>query len=492
MGDKGIMALEAKLLQKMGQSLLMTPQLQQAIKLLQLGRQEYLDAIHQELLENPLLEEIPFGDEGGEAPQTPSEITPPPPSEDTETRSVDPEARSDWEDFSDFFTDYSGAAQPKGALSAEEYRPLYELIAVQSETLVDHLGEQLRFLDITESERNLVLYLIGNLSRDGLLVHPIEELAAETGTPVGELVSAREILKNLDPPGVGTIDIGECLLVQLERLGHIGLESTIIKKHLDKLERHQLDRIAKEEGITIAEVQRAVGIIQQLEPHPGRQFADDSQRYIVPDVYVHRVENDYVIELNEDGIPRIRLNDFCVRLLQEPPIGRDGNKQYLQERYKSASWLLKSIQQRQRTIFKVTESIVKFQRHFLDAGIHHLRPMVLKDVADDIGMHESTVSRVTSNKYVHTPQGVFELKFFFTSGIKGDEGDVSSSAVRERIRTLIGQEASGHALSDQQLVEVLEKEGITIARRTVAKYRESLGIESSARRNKIASFSKKK
>lgn len=489
------MALEAKLLQKMGQSLLMTPQLQQAIKLLQLGRQEYLDAIHQELLENPLLEEIPFGEDGTErqAAVTGIESPPPQPTEESEHRnSSEREAKADWEDFSDFFTDYAGAAQPKGAGTAEEHRPLYEIVATHSETLVDHLIEQLRFLDITPRERTLVLHLIGNLSRDGLLVHCLNEIAQEASTSREELDAAREILKTLDPAGVGAVDIRECLLLQLERLGRVGLEARIVSEHLGKLERHQLDQIAKAEAVSIEEVQLAVGIIQQLEPHPGRQFSDDGQRYIVPDVYVHRIENEYVIELNEDGIPRVRLNDFCLRLLQDGPTAKDDNKQYLQERYKSASWLLKSIQQRQRTIFKVSESIVKFQRKFLDEGIHHLKPMVLKDVADDIGMHESTVSRVTSNKYVHTPQGVFELKFFFTSGIKGGNGDVSSSAVRERIRSLIAQESPGRALSDQQLVEILQKEGITIARRTVAKYRESLGVESSSRRNKLAAFSAKK
>jgi RNA polymerase sigma-54 factor len=488
------MALEAKLLQKMGQSLLMTPQLQQAIKLLQLGRQEYLDAIHQEILENPLLEEIPFTDEGGGQQDAPSmETLPTPqPNEDSEPQRSTTETQADWEDFSDFFTDYSGAAQPKGSLTAEDHRPLYELIATHSESLFDHLIEQLRFIDITERERTLILHLIGNLSRDGLLVHDLDEIAAEADTSRAELEDAREILKTLDPAGVGASSIGECLLFQLERIGKLGLESTIVKKHLDKLERHQLDRIAREEGVSIDDVQRAIVTIQSLEPHPGRQFSDESQRYIVPDVYVHRVERDYVIELNEEGVPRVRLNEFCLRLLREPNSTRDDNRQYLQERYKSASWLLKSIQQRQRTIYKVAESIVRFQRKFLDDGIQHLKPMVLKDVADDIGMHESTVSRVTSNKYVHTPQGVFELKFFFTSGIKGGDGDVSSSAVRERIKALITQEKPGQAFSDQQLVEILEKEGITIARRTVAKYRESLGVESSSRRNKLASFSAKR
>lgn len=488
------MALEAKLLQKMGQSLLMTPQLQQAIKLLQLGRQEYLDAIHQEILENPLLEEMPFSEEqGGQTEATSREApTTPQPIEDTETQRTTPDTQADWEDFSDFFTDYAGAAQPKGSMTAEDHRPLYELVAINSESLFDHLIEQLRFLDITERERNLILHLIGNLSRDGLLVHDLDDIAAEASTSREELEEAREILKTLDPAGVGASSISECLLFQLERIGKVGLESTIVLKHLDKLERHQLDRIAREEGVTIDAVRNAITTIQTLEPHPGRQFSDESQRYIVPDVYVHRVERDYVIELNEDGIPRIRLNEFCLRLLREPNSTRDDNRQYLQERYKSASWLLKSIQQRQRTIYKVAESIVRFQRKFLDDGIQHLKPMVLKDVADDIGMHESTVSRVTSNKYVHTPQGVFELKFFFTSGIKGGDGDVSSSAVRERIKALISQEKPGKALSDQQLVEELEKEGITIARRTVAKYRESLGVESSSRRNKLSSFSTQK
>jgi RNA polymerase sigma-54 factor len=234
--------------------------------------------------------------------------------------------------------------------------------------------------------------------------------------------------------------------------------------------------------VEIEEVVRAMGSIRTLDPKPGRPFAGETTRYIVPDVYVQKVGNDYVVTMNEDGIPRLRMNPIYTTMIKEAGPSEAFNKAYLTERVRAASWLIKSIQQRQQTIYRVAESIMKFQRAFLDHGISRLKPLVLKEVADDIGMHESTVSRVTSEKYVHTPRGVFELKFFFTSGIKTSTGDISSSSVKERIKTLIAAESNKNPISDQQIVEILKGEKIDIARRTVAKYRETLGIPSSSQR----------
>ena len=230
---------------------------------------------------------------------------------------------------------------------------------------------------------------------------------------------------------------------------------------------------------------KAIGVIRQLDPRPGLEFNDDETRYITPDIFVYKVGSEYVVSLNEEGLPRLRVSPMYAKQLKGEKEGAKGDRQYLTERVKAASWLIKSIQQRQQTIFKVTESIVKYQREFLDNGVSALRPLTLKQIADEIGMHESTVSRVTSNKYVHTPQGVFELKYFFTSGIKTIAGDVSSEFIRERIRELIGAEPTGQPISDQQLVELLAKESIPIARRTVAKYRETLNIPSSAQRKRV-------
>jgi RNA polymerase sigma-54 factor len=487
------MPLEAKLLQKMNQSLLMTPQLQQAIKLLQLGRLDYQDAIQKELLENPLLEEASQTEESPTAGENleGTNIAEIPLLFDVSTPAAEgpdeqPASRLDWEDFTDAFTDFSGVAQPKGSQSGEDYRPAHETAIVTSQTLQDFLLDQVRFLDISANERNLLLHVIGNLNADGFLAATTEELADEAGCSVTDINESLEILRTFDPPGVGASSVRECLLIQLDRIGKVGLESKIVANHLDKLEKHRLDLIAKAENLPIEVIKRAILEIKKLEPHPGRQFISEAQRYIIPDVYVTKVGNDYIVELNEEGVPRLRMSQHCLSMLKSFSQERHSeDKSYLQERHKSALWLLKSIQQRQRTILRVSESIVRFQRDFLDYGISRLRPLVLKTVADDVGIHESTVSRVTSNKYMHTPQGVLELKFFFTTAIKSEAGDLSSSSIKERIKALIASETPSAPLSDQQLVELLKQEKIPIARRTVAKYREMLGIESSAiRRNK--------
>lgn len=263
------------------------------------------------------------------------------------------------------------------------------------------------------------------------------------------------------------------------------LEARIVIHHLDKLERRKYDAIAKEEGVTVEQVYEAVKAIQTLEPRPGRQFADEETRYITPDIYVYKVGGEYVISLNEDGMPRLRVSPYYLDILKRSGEENEPNRAYLNDKLKAASWLIKSIHQRQQTIHKVTESIVKHQREFFDYGIEKLKPLVLKDIADDIGMHESTVSRVTTNKYVHTPQGVFELKFFFSTAIKTANGDVSSSSVKERIKQIIGEEDASNPISDQRIVELLGEENVQIARRTVAKYRESLGILSSSKRKKL-------
>lgn len=277
-------------------------------------------------------------------------------------------------------------------------------------------------------------------------------------------------------------------MTQLDSMGLAdGLEARIIQRHLDKLEKRKYDAIAKAEGVALEDVARALTTIRSLEPRPGRPFADETVRYVVPDAYVIRVGNDFVVSLNEDGIPRLKINASYSDLLKDgASTNSSESKAYFTERVRAASWLIKSIQQRQQTIYRVTESIVKFQREFFEHGVSHLKPLVLKDVADDIDMHESTVSRVTTEKYVHTPQGLFELKFFFTSGIKTGEGsDVSSSSVKELIKNIIAQESTQNPISDQQIVELLKEKNIDIARRTVAKYRETMGIPSSSQRKQI-------
>ncbi len=485
------MGLETKLVQKMGQSLLMTPQLQQAIKLLQLGRLEYKEAIERELLENPALEEVRDEAQASGLPlpeQQPNEptILANPNTSGTSDESLGNsqavEPKADWDDFSDSFTDYGGSASAKGQGDYED-RPYQEVASPTAESLEQHLLDQVRLHDFSEQDRFIAQHITGNLDRDGYLECSYEEIALATSCDVEDVAMVADALRFFEPVGSCTRSLQECLLTQLEFRG-LGdsLESRIIKNHTDKLEKRKYDQIAKAEKVCLDDIARAIRTIRTLDPKPGRVYSDETTRYVVPDVYVQKVGTDWVITLNEEGIPRLRISPYYSELLREPD---STNKPYLTERLRAASWLIKSIQQRQQTIYRVTESIMKFQRAFLEQGIDKLKPLVLKDVAEDIDMHESTVSRVTTDKYVHTPQGIFELKFFFTSGIKTTNGDISSSSVKERIKTIIAAESGSNPISDQQIVETLKAENIDIARRTVAKYRESLGIASSSQRKKI-------
>ena len=485
------MGLETKLVQKMGQSLLMTPQLQQAIKLLQLGRLEYKEAIERELLENPALEEVREEAQSNglplpeQHPNEPTMLANPNTSGTSDESLGDSQAvepKADWDDFSDSFTDYGGSASAKGNSDYED-RPYQEVASPSAQSLEQHLLNQVRLHDFSENDRLIAQHLAGNLDRDGYLECSLEEIAAATSCDIGDVAMVADALRFLEPVGTCTRSLQECLLTQLEFRG-LGdsLESRIIRNHTDKLEKRKYDQIAKAEKVGLDDIARAIRLIRTLDPKPGRAYSDETTRYVVPDVYVQKVGNDWVITLNEEGIPRLRISPYYSELLREPD---STNKPYLTERLRAASWLIKSIQQRQQTIYRVTESIMQFQRPFLEQGIEKLKPLVLKDVAEKIEMHESTVSRITTDKYVHTPQGIFELKFFFTSGIKTSSGDISSSSVKEKIKSIISAEPGSNPISDQQSVEMLKGENIDIARRTVAKYRESLGIVSSSQRKKI-------
>lgn len=489
------MGLEAKLVQKMGQSLLMTPQLQQAIKLLQLGRLEYKEAIERELLENPVLEEARDESEYSTLPAPEPEPNGPAVlaasaenSDSAESQSSSTEPKADWDDYADTFTDYQGSASVKSTLDYEDRQPP-EVVATRNESLEQHLLQQARLHDFSPSEKAIAQHLIGNLDRDGYLECTHEEIAAACECDLEDVISVADTIRFFDPPGVCARNLQECLLTQLEARG-LGdrLEARILTKHLEKLEKRRFESIAKEEGISLEQVAAAINSIRSLEPRPGRPFSDETTRYVIPDVFVHKVAGEWVVTLNEEGVPRLRVNPHYTSLLKnkEHESSTPANNTYISEKLRAANWLLKSIQQRQQTILRVTESIMKVQREFLEHGIDKLKPLVLKEIADQIDMHESTVSRVTTEKYVHTPRGVFELKFFFTSGIKTASGsDISSSSVKERIKTIIAAESPSNPISDQQIADMLKAEKIDIARRTVAKYREMLGIPSSSQRKEL-------
>jgi RNA polymerase sigma-54 factor len=499
------MAMELKQSLKLSQQLVMTPQLQQAIKLLQLSRMELLEQVREEMDQNPLLEqpeESPFGDvsdkEPGEASLEAANSELP---LDVEGRISDtaqefkadgdgpPEI--DWEAYLNSYQfNEPTTASNKGNVAMEDM-PSIEVNLVEREDLVDHLQEQLGTLRLNEAERRVGMLILGNLDEDGYLKleevegDPLIRLANEADVPMWVAEKTLRRIQNLEPKGCAARDLQECLLIQVAALKdkHAPLLGLIIKRHMKYLESKNLPAIAKDLKVTLGEVVEASRLLTRLDPRPGRNFSGDDAQYITPDVFVYKLGDDYTVVLNDDGLSKLRISGMYRNALKGGSAGH--TKEFIQEKLRSAQWLIRSIHQRQRTIYKVTESIVKFQRDFLDQGIAHLKPLILRDVAEDIGMHESTVSRVTTNKYVHTPQGIFELKYFFNSSIARVSGeDTASEAVKHHIKQLVAQEDPRNPYSDQKIVELLKAQGTEIARRTVAKYREVLGILPSSKRKR--------
>ncbi len=327
--------------------------------------------------------------------------------------------------------------------------------------------------------------IIGNLDNNGYLAATFEELAVE-GVEHDVIESVLKKIQQFDPPGVAARDLKECLLIQLGLHGPVNpIAAAIISDHLKDLETKNFHQISKKLKASLETVLEAVTLISSLDPKPGRMYNEEKDQYIVPDVYVFKVGDEYKIIINEEGLPRLRISNFYKEILGgvNGSENADQCKDYIKERIHSATWLIKSIQQRQRTIYRVAESIVNFQRDFFEYGINYLKPMVLRDVADNVEMHESTISRVTTNKYMHTPRGIFELKYFFNSGISKTSGDaIASKSVQEEIKKIVQSEDKQQPYSDNEIVDILKRSGIAIARRTVAKYREMLGILPSSRR----------
>ena len=477
------MAIEIKQTLKLSQQLVMTPQLQQAIKLLQLNRIELVDHIHSEMLENPLLEENhERPDEEAKADDSQNE------SKDAQEAAKELEGKGEgtedfnWENYLQSYTN-----PPSGAPRImDEDQPSFESTLTKHATLTDHLLWQLNLAGFENEDRQIAMRLIGNIDEDGYMRTDISEIAAKENVPVEDVEKVLLRLQEFDPLGVGARNLQECLSIQTRRLKSPDLARKIISFHMIELEKRNYNKIAKALKLPQEKVIATIRQIMEMDPKPGRPFYDESRQYITPDIYVYKVGDDFTIGQNEDGLPKLRVSDLYQRILRGQKTSKM-TKEYVNDKMRAALWLIRSIHQRQRTIYKVTESIIKFQREFLQRGINYLRPMVLKDVADDIGMHESTVSRVTSSKYIHTPQGIFELKFFFNSGIKnvGGTSSVASESVKERIRNLIANENTKKPLSDQELVDLLKQSNIDIARRTVAKYREMMGILSSSKRKKV-------
>jgi len=470
-------ALETKLLLKTTQKLVMTATLQQAIKLLPLSRLELIQKVHQEILENPFLEEAATPEmsdtdlANAEQPQ--------------ETSQEAEEFEVDW---AAYLQDFSSSPDYVPTISKEV--PSLEATLKSETSLAEHLLWQLSLSVHDELEKQIGAYLIGNIDDDGYLQCQTEEVAKGFGTEEEQICAVLEVIQAFDPPGVGARDLQESLLIQLHHLEmDDSLAWKIVQHYLSQLDERYFQKIAKSFGATITEVIAAVGLIRTLDPKPGSRFSSPRVEYIVPDVVIVKVDDDYQVVLNEDGMPSLRINALYQNVLRQNDGMQSDTREYLEEKFRSAIWLMKSVEQRRQTLLRVTKSLCKFQREFLDKGLAYLKPLVLKDVADDIGMHESTVSRVTTNKYVYTPQGVFELKFFFHSGLESLDGDAMSSvSVKDIIRKAVVAEDSHKPLTDQQLMMILEAKGVKIARRTIAKYRLELHIAPASRRKRLFNY----
>ena len=486
------MALEQKLHLKLSQKLIMTPSLQQAIKLLQLSKLELQEVLNQELLENPLL------DESGE------EIKAEEQQAETEAQEAKNEAEADAKkaddskdkekdsfdeiDYDAYFQDYiEYGYNPRGMGEEHEEFPI-ENTLTRPPNLTDHLSWQLAMSDASPKTKEIATFIIGNIDEDGYLRATDEEIASSGPYDVADVRRAVETVQTLDPIGVGARDLRECLMLQLAFLEvDNDLVEIVVRDHWEDFMQRKFVQIAKSLSIDMKTLEGVVEIIKHLDPKPGRKYSNERAIYVEPDVYVHKVGDEYVIVLNEDGMPKLRINGSYRAMLNSMDTKSDGETvNYIKDKIRSAVWLIKSLDQRQRTIYKVAESIVKHQREFLERGIDFLRPLVLRDVADDIQMHESTVSRVVSNKYMHTPRGLFLMKYFFHSGIDSDTGeDISSLTVKKKIQGYIEAEDPRKPLSDSKIMKILNDEGINIARRTVAKYRDELNIPSSTDRKQI-------
>ncbi len=472
------MAFELKQQLKLSQQLVMTPQLQQAIKLLQLNHLELADLVQNEMVENPVLEE-----EIEQRVDPLSEVKAP------EQAIADPNAEGQQEktdiDWEKYLEAYSSSPKTGSEIRRDsDDLPTYDQTLTRGETLAEHLMWQLHMEECNQRERVAAAVIIGNLDSNGLLLSTLQEIADRNELAMDDVEDGLAIVQGLDPLGVGARSLCECLLIQAKVL--FPKDRVLIGMLSDQwpsLAKKDYKAIARGVGVSMQRVVDAVRRLATLEPRPGREFTSEEPRYITPDIHVIKSGGEYIIQLNEEGVPKLRVSDYYRQVLSG---AKKGDKEYIQEKLRSAQWLIRSIYQRQRTIYKVTESIVRQQKPFFEEGIAKLKPMILRDVAEDIGMHESTVSRVTTNKYVNTPHGTFSLKFFFNSGIQRGEGDdVASEMVKQRIKAIVDEENPRKPLSDQKIVTMLGTENIKIARRTVAKYRDMLSIPSSSQRKRL-------
>ncbi|GEC88627.1 MULTISPECIES: RNA polymerase factor sigma-54 [Brevibacillus] len=451
------------LFQEQTLKLVMTPELRQAITILQYSAIDLISYLQDQANENPVFDLEVAG-------------------EVASAKAEKPAPEIDWKEI----VGNRATGEYGSSKNESTYNPL-DHVQQGAETLYEHLERQLGYVKgFSSLQKQIALFLIGNLDEKGYLEITLEEASARLGAEMLEIEDVLSVLQHFDPVGVASRSLEECLLLQL---GHLALDDEkivqVVRNHLQDLADNRYQRIADKIGCTPQEVQAMADLIRTLNPRPGAAFSTVETRYVIPDVTVEKVGNDYVVLVNDVAAPRLKINSFYEKMLSQQK-SQDEAKQFIHDKLNAAMWLAKSLEQRRLTLMRVTQAILDMQREFFDRGIHYLKPMTQKEIAERVGLHESTISRATSNKYVQTPRGIFELKYFFTSALSTSSGEATSSeSVKRRIKALIEQEDRKSPLSDQKLGEMLLTEGIEISRRTVAKYREEMLIPSSAKRKRF-------
>jgi RNA polymerase sigma-54 factor len=473
---------------KQQQGLMMTPQLQQAIKLLTLTHLEMTNVIAKEMVENPVLEETENSATREEIEKYEKQTTEAKADDFNEPGFVDKSKDNfDWDKYVENYNSNSSAPPTKEYKSKDD-APNYENMVSRGDSLQDHLEWQLRMENLTEEEWKLAEEIIHNIADDGYLTVNLEDIISQHKLDREDALEIHKMILHLDPVGCASSTLSECLLAQAHALEEpVPLVELIIDKHLDLLMKQDYKAIAKELGIEESRVKKAEEVIHGFHPKPGRLVSAEEIQYVVPDIFIKQVGDEFVVQLNDEGVPKLRVSKLYQKLMKQAQSGEEAHE-YIQDKLRAAMWLIKSIENRQKTIEKVANAIVRYQPEFFKKGPAYLRPMILKDIAAEIDMHESTVSRVTTNKYMHTPLGTFELKFFFNAGIGGKNGgiDIASESLKMKIKELVANENPKKPLSDQKIVDILKQSDIKVARRTVAKYREMLNILPSSKRKKAS------
>ncbi|MCS6874565.1 MAG: RNA polymerase factor sigma-54 [Pyrinomonadaceae bacterium] len=479
-----------KLTQSLKQQLVLTPQLRQRIEMLQMTSLELSELIQQELINNPVLEEVQAEEEYSILNQNSNgyieqeELRA---QENLEGRELQQD-RDPFEevDFGTAFQNYLDPGYRTQEIEIKEDTPQFEQIIAATPKLSDHLEWQLNFFTLPEEIKQIAIAIIGNLDEDGRLLATDEELASICKTSIEKVEKAREVVMQLDPIGCGARTVQECLIVQLNQNGNEDpLIIELIEKHFSELQPHRLPNLAKQINVPIETLKEKLEIIRKLDPFPGRKYSKSQTIYVTPEIYIEKIDDDYVIYFADDASFHLRINPYYQQILQKSDAPKE-TKEFIKEKIRSAIELLRNIEHRRQTVYKVVECIVKKQREFLDKGIEYLKPMMMKEIAEEIGMHPSTISRVVNRKYAHTPQGIIELRRFFTEGMLNEDGEeISTKLIKLKIKKIVSEENPKKPLTDEQISKILSKEGIKISRRTVAKYREQMQIPGSRERKSI-------